>query len=140
MAVEDAIPSALFAHLAALTLSPAMPVAWEDVNFTPPSTGYVRATYHPNTVQQITLGDLGINRFIGLFQVDVFWPQGQGIIQPSQRVAAISAHFKRGTDIAGTGVTVRIIQPPQARPALESAPYVQIPVMIRWQADAANPS
>lgn len=138
--VETSIAEALFARLATLVLTPAMEIAWPNISFDPPTAGYLRATPVPNLASQVTLGDAGKNRFGGLFQVDVFWPQNDGIRPALERAGAVAAHFKRGTVLTRDGINVRITRPPEVRPHLQSPPYLQVPVMIRYQADAANPS
>jgi hypothetical protein len=137
---DTSIAEALLAQLATLTLSPAMSVAYPNVNFPPPTAGYLRATHVPNTVNQVTLGTTGKNRFAGIFQVDVFLPINGGISTPMEKAGAVAAHFKRGTTLTKDGISVRIVRPPEIRPAIASAPYLQVPVIIRYQADAANPS
>lgn len=137
---ETSIAEALLARLATLTLSPAMPVAYPNVTFTPPAAGYLRATHVPNTANQVTLGTSGKNRHLGIFQVDVFLPINGGISTPMEKAGAVAAHFKRGTTLTRDGISIRIVRPPEIRPALQSAPYLQVPVIIRYQADAANPA
>lgn len=136
---ETKIKRALISHLMGLTLDPAMEIAFPNASFTQPAAGYLRATFVPNTVNQVTLGDLGKNRFLGLFQVDVFWPENKGYVAPTERAGAIAAHFKRGTVVTLDGTTVRIIRPPSIAQALQSAPYIMIPVTIQYQVDASNP-
>lgn len=136
---ETQILRGLLDHLAELVLSPAMEVSWPNVAFTPPAEGYLRATHVPNTVNQVTLGDLGKNRHIGLFQIDVFWPQNAGDIAPMERAGAVAAHFKRGTVLTSESAVIRIIRPPSIAQALQSAPYIMIPVTIQYQVDASNP-
>lgn len=138
--VETSITEALLAQLATLVLSPVLPIAYPNVTFTPPAAGYLRATPVPNIANQVTLGSSGKNRFEGLFQVDVFLPQNAGISTVLEKAGAVAAHFKRGTTLTRDGINVRITRPPEVRPHLQSPPYVQVPVMIRYQADAANPS
>lgn len=141
--VETKIERALIGHLGALTLTPALPIAFPNSAFDQTTTGkdgYLRATHVPNTVSQITLGDLGKNRFLGIFQIDVMWPKNTGYVTSGEIAGAVAAHFKRGTDIALDGITVRIIKPPRIAQALQSDPFVQIPVMVQYQADADNPS
>ncbi len=139
--VETKIERALMYHMSTLVLSPVMSVAYPNADFTPPAAGYLRATHVPNTANQVTMGSNGKNRFLGLLQIDIMWPQNSGgYSAPMERAGAVAAHFKRGTNITLDGVTVRIVRPPETRPMLKSPPYVQVPVMIRYQADAANPS
>jgi hypothetical protein len=124
--------------LLALTLSPTMQIAFQNVPFTPPTGGYLRASHFPNTTNQITLGDTGINRHEGIFQIDVFTPENEGIIKAMEIAGTIEQHFKRGTYINNDGVLVRIMQPPEITTSLKSSPYLQTPISIRWQADTAN--
>lgn len=138
--VETSIVEALMARLATLTLSPALPVAWPNVDYTPPAAGYLRVTHAPNTATQVTLGTEGKNRHIGIFQVDVMLPIIIGISTPMEKAGAVAAHFKRGTVLTKDGISVRITRPPEIRPALQSLPYIQVPVIIRYQADADNPA
>ena len=138
--IEASIVEGLLARLATLTLSPAMSVAYPNVEFTPPEDGYLRAQHFPNTTNQITLGDTGENRHIGLFQVDVFWPKGAGEIAPKERAALVAAHFKRGTTITQDGLAIRIIQPPTVSGIINGDRFVQVPVTIPYQVDASNPT
>jgi hypothetical protein len=138
--VETSIVEALMARLLTLTLSPALPVAWPNLDYTPPAAGYLRATHVPNSTNQVTLGSTGKNRHVGIFQVDVFLPIMTGISTPMERAGAVAAHFKRGTTLTKDGINVRITRPPEVRPALQSLPYIQVPVIIRYQADADNPA
>lgn len=138
--VETSIVEALMARLLTLTLSPALPVAWPNVEYTPPAAGYLRATHAPNATNQVTLGTSGKNRHIGIFQVDVLLPITTGISTPMEKAGAVAAHFKRGTTLTKDGINVRIVRPPEIRPALQSLPYIQVPVIIRYQADADNPA
>lgn len=138
--VETKVMEALSAHLGTLALSPAMPIAWSGVDFEPPDDGYLRASHLPNTTQQISLGETGLNRHQGLIQVDVMWPESLGLTEAMERAGAIVAHFKRGTDLTREGVTVRIVRPPSVAPALRAPPFLQVPVTIAYLADAANPS
>lgn len=137
--IEASILEGLLARLSSLTLSPAMSVAWPNVDFTPPAAGYLRAQHFPNTTNQVNLGDTGKNRHIGLFQVDVFWPVGTGEIAPKERAALVAAHFKRGTQITQDNLIIRVIQPPTVSGAITGDAFVQIPVFIQYQVDASNP-
>lgn len=139
--VEAKIADALLTYLGTLTLSQALPIAMPNVDFTPPAGGkYLSAAHLPNATSQVTLGDNGFNRHIGLLQVSVVWPQNAGDIEPKEIAGQVVAHFKRGTVISHDGITLRIVQPPSVAPAIPDPPGYQIPVTIPYMIDAANPS
>ncbi len=135
---ETKIYNALIGKLVALTLSPSLSVAYPNVPFTPPEDGYLRVSHFPNLVQQITVGDTGINRYTGILQIDLFSPENEGIVGASEVAGEIAQHFKRGTFIDSDGAVVRVISPPIIATGLSSPPYLQTPISIRWQADVAN--
>lgn len=131
----------LCSHLGDLTLSPDLQVAWPDRDMDdPPAAGYLRVTFLPNVTTQEELGDDGRNRHMGLFQVSVMWPEGQGSITPLDLAGDIIAHFKRGTVITQDGVQIHIDKPPYLSPRLKDTPYSQYPVTISYRSDNANPS
>lgn len=139
--IEAKILEGLLARLATLTTTPtAMPVAWPNVVYDPPETGYLRASHLPNTTEQVTLGGSGRNRHFGLFQVDVMWPKGTGNIAPMEIASQVVAHFKRGTSFTQNSVLILINSPPSVAPPIDADPFIQIPVTIEYQADTANPS
>lgn len=144
--IETDIFDAFEAKLSALVLSPALEIEWPNVGFKPPldergdPAPYLRASHLPGEPNQITLGSTGQNRHVGVFQVDVMWPEGEGIVAPGRIADAIVAHFKRGTDMTSGAALVRVIKPPSRAPAISVPPRVQIPVSIRYQVDAANPA
>lgn len=138
--VEGIIFEALAIKLAALTLSPAVPIAWPNIDESGIPGDYLRPTHIPSPTSQITLGDDGQNRHVGTFQVDVFWRVGQGLSAPLARAGAIAAHFRRGTVLVNGSIAVRVIRPPSVGPALQEPTHLMVPVSIRYQADAANPS
>jgi hypothetical protein len=98
------IQGALRAQLNTLPNKP--PIAWENVDYNPNSgTLFLRATGLPGETVQLCLGDNGLDDHIGIFQVDVFIPDGKGrSTWPDQ----IADHFKRGTILTLNEVDVRI--------------------------------
>lgn len=138
--VESKIFEGFTVRLAALTFSPVLPIAWPNVSFTPPAAGkYLRARHLPNTPEQISLGSTGFNRHVGLFQVDVVWPEGVGETAPKEIAGAIVAQFKRGTEFTRESIIIRIPAPPAIAPSIQDGKSYVIPVTIRYQADATNP-
>lgn len=138
--IEAVILDGLLTRLGTLTLSPVMTVAYPGLNFTPPSAGYLSVQHFPADAFQIELGDTGRNRFIGNLQVSVFKKAGVGLFPAQEAAAAIAAHFKRGLVITSGSILIRIDTPPIVTAAIMDDPYVQIPVTIRYLADASNPA
>ncbi|MGP9819186.1 DUF4128 domain-containing protein [Salinarimonas sp. NSM] len=139
--VEAIIEEALNARLAALTLSPARPVAWPGVGFTPaPGAIYLEPRFLPNTAAQITLGDSGLNRHFGLYQVSVYGPAAGSHIALREIAGLVGAHFRRGLSLTRSGLTVRIDRPPSTGPSLTESALTMIPVTVSWFCDAANPA
>jgi hypothetical protein len=132
--VETRIYEALAAQLAALALTPAMPIAWPNVDFKPPATGYLRASFLPAATGAFARSGTGSNEHRGIFQIDVFWPENKGETEPSNKAAAIIAHFKRGTVLSREGATIRIDDPPYRGPSLQEPGFLQIPVSVPYHA------
>lgn len=112
------------------SLPGAPPIAWENINYTPSSkTLYLRATMLPIPTIQASLGDDGKDLHEGIFQVDVFIPDGQG---RSTWPDAIADHFKRGTVLTQNSVTVRI-KNASIGTAFKEENFYQVPVTIDYQ-------
>lgn len=139
--VETRIYEGLCERLSALTLSPALSIALPGKPFTPDAAaGYLRVTHLPNRAEQVTLGSDGYNQHRGIFQVDVLQPASAGIVVAAEIAGAVAAHFKRGTNITREGALIRVTAPPSIAQALQSAPFIQIPVSIPWAVEALNPA
>jgi hypothetical protein len=138
MANSDILAS-LCSHLADLALDPALPVAWPNVDFTPPSNGYLAVSHFPASVTQIETGSLGRDRYRGLFQVSVLKKHGIGSIAGGLTAANdIAAHFDRGSYIeTDGGLFVRIRQTPFVGPGFKDGSYWQTPVSVLYDCDSA---
>lgn len=123
------IQGALRSRLDTLPNKP--PIAWENVNYNPSSnTLYLRATGLPADTVQACLGDDGLDFNVGLFQVDVFIPDGKGRTEWPDDIAD---HFKRGTVLTQNGVNVRITSVSIEAAAKDDNFYI-VPVTIAYQA------
>jgi hypothetical protein len=131
-AVEGMIPEALFAHMAELVLTPALPVAYPDIAFTPPAGPYLRVYFIPNGTERLFIGNGEPNRHQGILQVTVVFPSGQGAIRPNDVAGAVANHFGEGTQLPITGGVVRIDKRPSISPAMQDTDRIQIPVSINW--------
>lgn len=115
--------------------------AWPNVDFIPPSSGiYFRIQSFPTEALQAELGDTGRNRFRGLWQISVYAPEGDGLVDGLTLAQAFATQFKRGLALTTDGgLAVRVTKPPVIGPSIQEPPYVQIPVTVEYQFDAANP-
>ncbi len=122
------IQGALRSRLATLPSSP--PVAWENEDYKPnANTLYLRATSLPGDTTQECLGDDGLDGHIGIFQVDVFIPEGDGrTTWPDQ----IGDHFKRGTRLDQNDVRVTITSVSVSTADKDENFYI-VPVSITYQ-------
>ena len=133
--VESQITEALLARLAALTLSPALQVAWPDTVF--PAAGQVKPdTYlEANQLRAETQG-IGISAWdehAGIFQVDVVNKPNGGLIKPTQIADAVAAHFPRNLRLPNGSVEVLILEPVSIAAPIPDAPYTRTPVSIRYR-------
>ena len=151
--IESLIEAALLGRVATLSFSPAwapafnsaVQIAWPNRDFTPPQAGgkpipYLRIFHIPNTVDQISLGEAGINRYVGLLQVSVMWPLNVAASPAIEAAGQVARHFKRGTVISNSGLHIRINRPPVVAAVIKEETMIQVPVTVSWLCDAPNPS
>lgn len=143
-AIPTAIKGALTNRLAALTFSPAIPVAYPWVAFTPPTAApgvvYLRATILPADTATLSVGPGSDAQHYGIFQVDVFYGQGSGELAPSRIADVVMAWFKRGTTLTKDSAIVTIWKEPYAGRVIKDDPWIVIPVSISYIAFAPNPA
>lgn len=116
------------------TLSPALATAYENASFTPVAgAAYQRVNLLPNTPDNSTQGaSLYFER--GLFQVTVCAPGGTGPAAADAQAQAIRNHFKRGTSLVESGITVNITDTPRQSPGYIDGDRWAVPVSIPFQA------
>jgi hypothetical protein len=134
--VEATIPDLLLAHLGALVLSPALPIAWPNLSFTPPPGEYLEATFMPNTNVNLFVGNDATTQHQGLLQVTVVAKSGLGIVGPNDIAGQIVEHFAKGTRIDGQGFVLSIDEKPSVAPSIQEADRIRVPVTVRWYAFA----
>lgn len=115
-----------------LTTLPDLPaVAWENVDFKGGANDlYFRVTGLPSETTQACLGDDGLDLHLGIFQVDVFVPDGKG---RTNWPDAIADHFKRGTRLTQNETTVTITSA-SIEAALKDDHFYIVPVSIAYRA------
>lgn len=133
---DKSIRSLLEARLAtwAAARTPALPVAWENVTFTPPDGAYLRAfILRAETTSQDLAGALR-NR-LGIFQVNIVAPGGAGA-GPAEAIAAeLEALFPNNLRLTSAGGTVQAVTPLRTRPAIPDGDRYTVPVDFTYRAD-----
>jgi hypothetical protein len=136
ISTEAKIAEGLFKRLSALT--PALPIAWPNRSFTPPSDGkYLRVSDLPLPTRGMSLTNDGTNEYSGLLQVDVMWPLNDGEQPATEAAGAVIAHFKRGTRMDNGGIRIDCVTAYRS-PALRDDPRWQVPVTVSYRAYAPN--
>jgi hypothetical protein len=123
-------------HLAAWAAARSLPVAWQNVPFTPPTSGlYLRAFLLPATTDSLDLE--GAHRlYTGVFQVSIVAPSGQGSGAAEQLAADLATEFPLNLRLSSGGFTVLTISPCSQGPAIQDSSSYVIPVSFRYRADA----
>lgn len=134
--IESSLEAALFARVAALALSPALPVAWPNVSFNPPATGYMRVTHLPNANRRLFLGSNDPHQRLGLLQLSVFAPKNGGASTATEIAGKVAAHFPADLPMRRDGITVKVAKAPDVAPAFAEDTHWHVPVTIAYQAFA----
>lgn len=132
-ATQSAIRSALESRLA--TLVPALPTAYENVEFTPPQPQW---PYERVTVLFATPYNPEIGRGfqeIGYMQVDTLWPIGRGSAEASVRAEAIRALFDKGVSIMSGSAVVQVDKTPAIGNGRPDAGRWSVPVKVPFFAN-----
>lgn len=138
---EAIIADALLWWASQLVTDPVTLIAMPNVPFTPQiGVPFLQVTILPNMADATGIEFGSDIDHEGLAQVSVFWPVGQGEVQPKQVAAQVVAHFARGTVIYRNGLGVRVEEQPTLAPALSETDWFQVPVSIRWRCLAPDPS
>lgn len=134
---------ALRTRLETLVLSPVHTIAFPREDFTPPTDsanrpqGYLSVRWFPNTPVAATLGDTGVTRHRGIFQVSVHARRGQDSSVAIQNAGLVAAHFPLDMALAYDGQTVRSEVPAEVGPDVseDDSSLAEIPVTIRYWSD-----
>lgn len=114
--------------------SPSIPVAWQNVPFTPPTGRFLRAWVMPAETGSETL-DGAHRRYAGVFQVNVFVPQGTGPAAGEALAEAIAALYPMNDLLSMTGLDVMIVSPMSIAQGFNSDGRYVVPVSCRYRAD-----
>lgn len=114
--------------------TPAIPVAWQNVPFTPPTGRFLRAWVMPAETGSETL-DGAHRRYVGVFQVSVYVPQGTGPAAGEAIAESIAALYPMNDLLSMTGLDVMIVSPMSIAQGFNSDGRYVVPVSCRYRAD-----
>lgn len=135
MASEHDIAEGFFERLAAFAAaqSPALTVAWPNINFdTPASGGYLRPTFLPAQTFSFGLASGSSNQYRGIFQVDVFWPENDGLPNALEVADAVKDWFPKFSTFTRNGLLVKISEAPWLSGLLQEPKWIQVPVSVPY--------
>ena len=125
------IRAALENKLALLT--PGFATAYENNPFTPVNgTPYQRVNLIPANPDNSMAGSKTYLE-IGIFQVMLCYPIRYGTVAASTQAEAVRTHFKRGTSLVESGLTVLVTQTPRVSPAMVEGDRYCIAVSVTYQ-------
>ena len=128
-----AIRAALEAYLN--TMSPALATAPENVNYTPTSgTPFQRINLLRANPENPTIGTTHY-RELGVFQVSLHYPMNAGPSPAETRAELVRTHFKRGTTLTNSGITVTIDGTPTIASGFVDGDRWVVPVSIPYWAN-----
>lgn len=113
--------------------APALPVAWENVGFTPPAGTYLRAfLLRGDATSRDLYGD---NRHrVGVFQVSIVCPAGNGAGAAESIAAELDALFPMNLILTSGAFSVTQVSPLRTRPAIPDDRFT-VPVDFAYRAD-----
>jgi hypothetical protein len=118
----------------ALAQVPPIPIAWPNVQFTPPTTRYARAFIMPAATDSQDLQ--GLHRgYLGMLQVSLYMPLQQGPKGAITLADSLDAAFSLTTPILVDGLRVYITRPMASGPAMELDSRYMVPVSCRYAAN-----
>jgi hypothetical protein len=110
-------------------------VAKTNVPFTPPSSGvWYRGTILPADRVPWTIGSVGRDRMMGLYQIDIFTKKSEGVGNLNDQASLVLAAFARNTTIDGS---IRILRSSISRAVSEES-YYMLSVSVEWFRDNAG--
>ncbi|MBB6306220.1 DUF4128 domain-containing protein [Xanthobacter tagetidis] len=132
---EATIVDLLSAKLAALVFSPAIPIAWPHVPFTPPASPRLWLEAWPmfNTTGNLFLGNGDPSLHLGIMQVTVVSPLGEGATPALGIAEQVAAHFAKGTRLQSEDVDLRIYEKPSISTPFKDEGDLRTAVSIRWR-------
>ena len=116
------------------TLSPAVPIAYEGVSFTPPATMYLRCQFTVNPPDDPVIGDRYYRERI-VFQVFVVDVANKGTATALSKAEDIRQLFKKGLTMVESGTNIYVLDTPQVSGTVVAQDRLVVPVLINLVAE-----
>lgn len=114
--------------------TPAIPIAWENVAFTPSNYPYLRAFLLPAATDSQDLE--GKHRaYTGIFQVSIIGQTGKGAKAVEEIAQELESLFPLNLRIPVTGGNVLVYTPISEGPAMPDGGTFTLPVWCRYRMD-----
>jgi len=126
-----AIDAALKARVAALTFSPAIPVAWPNKDFKPTGERYLQAEIVTAPNQRMTIR--GASRKSGSLVITVASRPNNGSGEGDGLADAVAAHFPVDLKLTTTEGIVRVTTEPSIRDGFLDGGFWRTPVLIPFE-------
>lgn len=123
--------AAIKARIAALTFSPAIPVAWPNKNFAPSGDRFLQVAIVPAPMQR--LGVSAKHRRAGSVVITVASKENNGSGESDGLADAVAAHFPADLKLAAGAKAVRITETPSIRDGFLDGGYWRTPVVIPFE-------
>ena len=92
---------------ATYSTSSGVPIAWDNVEYAPTAgTTFVRFSVYPGDAYQVSLGERPTHRVVGIIDIGIFVPQGQGT-ENARDLADIAAEIFRNWQDTATKIRCR---------------------------------
>lgn len=111
---------------------PPIPVAYQNVPFTPPNGRYARCWVLPAPTQSGTLDGLHRERK-GVFQVDLLMPNGTGSGAATALAASLDAAFP--VVLSQGGIKVFLLSPMSQSSSIQEPNHYMVPVSCMYRSD-----
>ena len=111
------------------TLSPSVPIAYENVSFVPPAGMYLRTQFtiqNPDDPVYVT----GYYREQITFQVFVCEELNKGTTTAQTKAEAIRTLFTKGTSFTEDGYRIHVLQTPQIAGSIITSDRLVIPILV----------
>jgi len=131
---QKLIRSLLQGRLNAFAAARSLPVAWENVAFTPPDGQYLRFNLLKAPTDSADLA--GAHReYSGVCQISVFVPKGKGPTDAETLAADLAELFPLNDRLVSGSFAMQITSPCSEGPPITGDNHFMIPVSFAYRAD-----
>lgn len=100
-------------------------------------TAHARIWFMPSGNDPASLGGTGLDRIVGVAQIDLMYPEGKGIGDALEKADAVAAYFQRGRSQAYSTTTVVFTGAVVLQPRNEGG-WLRVPISVGWYSHQAR--